>query len=94
MKPCDLYPGEEYVWDYTHVPSVENLTKELKIAPRFKFQQYIINHWFVGAHPDTMTMEGFVRVRWENYELLYNITGLPEDWWGWALLKRSHVREE
>ena len=48
--------------------------------------------------PDTMTMEAFLRARWENYEMLYNVTvtGLPEDWLGWDLLKQSHghVREK
>ena len=93
VKPCDLYPGKDFVWDYGNVPP-SPFEKKLQMAPRFNFQQYAINHWYKGAHPITMTMEGFVKARWDNYELLYNITSLPEDWWGQDFLKRSHVRED
>ena len=66
------------------------------MAPRFKFQQYSINQWCKSekAYPETMRLKDFLRVRWENYELLYNLTILPEDWWGWIFLERSHVREK
>jgi len=88
-----LYPGKDYVWDYGKVPP-SPFEKKLQMAPRFNFQQYVTNHWCKRAHPITMTMEGFVKARWDNYELLYNITSLPEDWWGRDFLKRSHVRED
>lgn len=93
VKPCDLYTGKEFVWDYGKVPP-SPFEMKLQMAPRFNFQQYVLRHWCLNAHPATMTMEGFLNVRWDNYELLYNITTLPEEWWGWDFLKRSHIREE
>jgi hypothetical protein len=38
---------------------------------------------------DESRVENFVSERMANYELLYNITEVDVDWWGWEFLLRS-----
>mmetsp|Transcript_46180 Transcript_46180/g.97017 ORF Transcript_46180/g.97017 Transcript_46180/m.97017 type:complete len:356 (-) Transcript_46180:284-1351(-) len=83
VKPCDLHSGKEFVWAYRNVPA-ELSGKDLQIAPRFNFDDYIIV--YDGCPNET---EHFIATREEQYKLLYNITRLSGEWWGWKLLERT-----
>mmetsp|Transcript_14507 Transcript_14507/g.31486 ORF Transcript_14507/g.31486 Transcript_14507/m.31486 type:complete len:376 (-) Transcript_14507:36-1163(-) len=89
VMPCDLYPGKEFTWAHLRVPPREELKKELRKAPRFRFEEYVLPGMCLEKHPETLSSKDFVRVRMQNYELLYNITDLDESWWGWEFLQRS-----
>ena len=45
----------------------------------------------MDEYPETLRINDFLEVRKQNYELLYNITELEEEWWGWEFLRRSIV---
>jgi hypothetical protein len=86
VKPCDLYPGKEFTWDYYNVPQGALLEqRELKLAPRFKFEDYIIHSRYCN---DEYEIENFVSERKWGYEVLYNME-MDVDWWGWEFLHRS-----
>ena len=86
VKPCDLYPGKEFTWDYFNIPQGEKAEqRELKSAPRFKLKDYVHSR---HCHHESQ-IENFVSERMRNYELLYNITEVDGDWWGWDFLHRS-----
>lgn len=90
VKPCDLYPGKEFTWAHLRVPPIDgDITKQLEVAPRFKFEEYVLPGMCMEDHPETLKIDDFVRLRKENYELLYNSSDLEEDWWGWKFLQRS-----
>jgi len=82
VRPCDLYTGKEYLWHYYNVPA-ELSEKDLQIAPRFKFHDYIINN---ECQDESYH---FVVTREEQYKLLYNITRLSANWWGWIFLEKG-----
>jgi hypothetical protein len=86
VKPCDLYPGKEFTWSYHKVPKGAQLEqRELKLAPRFQLEDYIMRK----ACLNESRIENFVSERMANYELLYNITEVDVDWWGWEFVLRS-----
>lgn len=88
VKACDVYPGKDYVWNYANIPTGTKLDeRELEMAPRFKFQDYVLPG-MSGCENEGILLD-FVSLRKQNYELLYNITKLDDDWWGWEFLKRS-----
>ena len=58
-------------------------------APRFKFKEYVLPGMCMDEYPMTLSITDFVRLRVQNYELLYNITELDSSWWGWEFLQRS-----
>lgn len=89
VQPCDLYPGKEFTWAHLRVPPIGEIQKELKLAPRFKFKEYVLPGMCMDEHPETLEINEFVKLRKENYNLLYNITDLEEDWWGWEFLRRT-----
>lgn len=86
VKPCDLYPGKEFTWGYFNIPQGGTAEqRELKSAPRFKLEDYVHSrHCRHESH-----IENFLSERMRNYELLYNITEVDADWWGWDFLHRS-----
>ncbi|KAL7540337.1 hypothetical protein ACHAXR_011541 [Thalassiosira sp. AJA248-18] len=88
VMPCDLYPGKEFTWAHLRVPSGD-LRKELRRAPRFRFDEYVLPGMCLSEHPETLSINDFVELRKQNYEMLYNITDLEESWWGWEFLQRS-----
>ncbi len=86
VKPCDLYPGKEFTWYYHGIPQGAQLElRELKLAPRFQFEDYVKRK--ICDHESRV--ENFVSERMANYELLYNITEVDVDWWGWEFVHRS-----
>ena len=90
VMPCDLYPGSEFTWAHLRVPPIEReWKKELVQAPRFKFHEYVLPGMCMDEYPESLSIADFVRLRIQNYELLYNITELDSSWWGWEFLKRS-----
>ena len=88
VRPCDLYPGP-FAWAHRRVPEVGKWEAELRPAPRFKFREYVLPGMCMDEHPDTLSIVDFVKLRKQNYEMLYNITDLDESWWGWEFLQRS-----
>mmetsp|Transcript_29810 Transcript_29810/g.54118 ORF Transcript_29810/g.54118 Transcript_29810/m.54118 type:complete len:376 (+) Transcript_29810:106-1233(+) len=92
VMPCDLYPGKEFTWAHLRVPLT--LTKELRRAPRFTFDEYVLSGMCLSQYPETLSSRDFVRLRKQNYEMLYNITDLDEVWWGWEFLQRSILLAE
>ena len=88
VKPCDLYPGKEFTWAHLRVPPGV-LKKDLRSAPRFKFQDYVLPGMCKDQHPETLALPDFVDLRIQNYDLLYNISTLGEEWWGWQFLRDS-----
>ena len=90
VMPCDLYPGSEFTWAHLRVPPIDReWKKELVKAPRFKFKEYVLPGMCMDEYPMTLSITDFVRLRVQNYELLYNITELDSSWWGWEFLQRS-----
>ena len=100
VMPCDLYTGKEFTWAHLQVPRVDlarmclppdlcKSQKELQKAPRFRFDDYILPGLCLNEHPETLSINDFVKLRKQNYELLYNITDLEESWWGWEFLQLS-----
>lgn len=84
VKPCDLYPEKDHVWNYDGVPSIP-FKKELQIAPRFEYQDYVLRDTCKEQSHDengTFSPKIFLAKRLEDYEAMYNISALPEDWWG------------
>lgn len=88
VLPCDLYPGKEFTWAHLRVPT-GTLQKDLMVAPRFTFQKYVLPGMCMEEYPETLRLEDFIMLRKQNYKLLYNVTELEEDWWGWTFLKRT-----
>lgn len=76
VRPCDLYPGEEYTWAYENIPDV-GFEKELKMAPRFDFGVFVKlileKYWY--CREDTRSVsepKRYYENRMENYRALYN----------------------
>ena len=40
-----------------------------------------------GVCPQETTSGEFLKNRMNQYIALYNVTSLPEDWWGWKFMK-------
>ena len=93
VQPCDLYPGKEFTWAHLRVPPRGEIAKELVRAPRFKFDEYVLPGMCMEDYPETLRKSDFVLLRQENYEMLYNISYLDEDWWGWEFLRRSIIAD-
>ena len=96
VKPCDLYPGKEFIWAYENIPQGAKLElRELKLAPRFQLEDYILemhskkNDFSWKVCKDESRVENFVSERMANYEVLYNVTEVDVDWWGWEFVLRS-----
>lgn len=93
VRPCDLYPGSEYVWGYVNVSRGDDWDMDPRAAPRFAFGDYAHpKGWCRTNHPETLEMDKFATLRRRNYELLYNVTDLGNKWWGWDFLERSGHR--
>ena len=59
--------------------SYAGFKKELQMAPWFEnFHHYVIP----GVCPQETTSGEFLKNRMNQYKALYNVTSLPEDWWG------------
>lgn len=83
-KPCDLYPEKVFVWMYNGIPSTP-FKKELQMAPRFDYQDYVLRGICKEqTHNEhgTFSAKIFLAKRHEDYKTMYNISALPEDWWG------------
>eukprot|EP00521_Asterionellopsis_glacialis_P007124 CAMPEP_0195284410 /NCGR_PEP_ID=MMETSP0707-20130614/2618_1 /TAXON_ID=33640 /ORGANISM="Asterionellopsis glacialis, Strain CCMP134" /LENGTH=368 /DNA_ID=CAMNT_0040343743 /DNA_START=47 /DNA_END=1150 /DNA_ORIENTATION=+ len=75
VKPCDLYPFKEYVWNYENVPG-ENFAKELAMVPRFNYNDYIIDG---VCSEETLDPEIALKDRIEVYDAIYQKR--PHDSW-------------
>ena len=103
VKPCDLYNSTSFTWAYKGVPkqtdwfdsSSPTAQKQLQMAPRFNFEDYIKR----GKCKGSSTQAGSIEERIYNYKHLYpslfaNISAsantsaslavLDKSWWGWS----------
>lgn len=80
VKPCDLYVGKEYVWNYGPLPS-SGYEKHLEMAPRFeKFQDYAIGE--ENCSNQTQNASNALHHRLWEYNQLYKQRP-DQSWWGW-----------
>ncbi|KAL7537731.1 hypothetical protein ACHAWF_005878 [Thalassiosira exigua] len=89
VRPCDLYPGEEFVWSYEGIPDV-GFDKVLKRAPRFNFDAYL-RPMGNACGEDARTKFGNWMMRKWLYSELYNATELNESWYLWEFLNATDL---
>ena len=83
VRPCDLYPHQDFVWGYKNVPNYDNFTAQIAMGPRFatleQYRRGDVRKIFPGL---------FVPERLYEYQFLYNQEP-PDSWWGWDLFANT-----
>jgi len=85
VRPCDIYPGRDFMWGKPHDVPQGEYEKELRMAPRFDFETYNIEGW----HHKPM-LAWAVDTIWE-FDMLYNQRPEEEDWWGWEFYNITYA---
>lgn len=92
VRPCDLYPGDEYTWAYENIPDV-NFTKDMQKAPRFGFDKFVSllrrSYWYCREDKSSQTILDYLENRKWSYNQLYNTTALDKSWYLWQFLNLS-----
>jgi len=78
VKPCDLYPSDDFVWGYDNIPDY-NFTAQFATAVRFADIDAYRRGDFGKLFPGL-----FLQERLYEYEFLYDQKP-PDSWWGWDL---------
>ncbi|CAJ1931022.1 unnamed protein product [Cylindrotheca closterium] len=91
VRPCDLYSKSSFNYGYFRVPSMEELTSNLKLemAPRFSLGhtlERIVENRF--ARGQIKHYPSFAQ-RLNEYTMLYGIEKPDLEWWGWTFFNAT-----
>ncbi|CAJ1959261.1 unnamed protein product [Cylindrotheca closterium] len=87
VRPCDLYANSSYLYGYKRIPSMEELTTNLKLAMTPRFSLYPTLKDFEGRRI-LKSYPSFAE-RLDEYKMLYGSEKPDPEWWGWQFFNAS-----
>ena len=82
VRPCDLYVGQQFLWNYGGIPGVELFRSQMELSGFLRF----------GLHaylkPGTCPFRSTLDLRVGEYRKLYG-EDPPPDWWGYGFFPKA-----